>query len=74
MPEPEKWAALVPELDVTDLQVSLDFYIRLLRFEVVFDRPETRFAYVQLGAAQLMLDQIAEGAGWGKTGFREYPF
>lgn len=68
-----KWAALVPELAVTDLQTSLDFYIRLLGFEIVFDRPETRFAYLQLGEAQLMLDQYAEGQGW-QTGALEPPF
>lgn len=74
MPEPEKWAALVPELDVSDLQASLEFYTRLLGFEVVFDRPETRFAYLQLGEAQLMLDQHAEGRGWGATGRLERPY
>lgn len=69
-----KWAALVPELAVTDLQTSLDFYTRLLGFEVVFDRPETRFTYLQLGEAQLMLDQHAEERGWGDTGPLEPPF
>ncbi len=65
MPEgaPLQWAALVPELTVLDLAVSLPFYTDLLGFEVVFDRPETRFAYLQLGDAQLMLDQHAEGQG-----------
>jgi len=69
-----KWAALVPELAVTDLQMSLDFYLRLLGFEVVFDRPETRFVYLGLGDAQLMLDQHAEGRGWGETGPLEPSF
>ena len=59
-----KWAALVPELTVTDLERSLAFYTVLLGFEVVFDCPETRFAYLQLGEAQLMLDEYAEGQGW----------
>jgi catechol 2,3-dioxygenase-like lactoylglutathione lyase family enzyme len=74
VPEPEKWAALVPELSVTDLQTSLDFYTRLLGFEIVFDRPETRFAYLQLGEAQLMLDQIAQGVGWQTGAVLERPF
>lgn len=73
MPEPETWAALVPELAVTNLKTSLDFYTQLLGFEIVFDRPETRFAYLQLGQAQLMLDQIAEGVGW-QMGRLEPPF
>ncbi len=74
MPKPEIWAALVPELSVTDIKTSLDFYVRLLGFEVVYERPETRFAYLQFGRAQLMLDQIAEGAGWDETGRLEHPF
>jgi len=68
-----KWAALVPELTVLDLAKSLPFYTDLLGFEVVFSRPETRFAYLHLGEAQLMLDQHAEGQGW-QTGRLEPPF
>ncbi len=74
MPEADaiKWAALVPELTVLDVAESLRFYTGLLGFEVVFERPETRFAYLQLGDAQLMLDQHAEGQGW-QTGVLEPP-
>lgn len=68
-----KWAALVPELTVMDLERSLAFYTGLLGFEVAFARPETRFAYLQFGDAQLMLDQYAEGRGW-QTGVLEPPF
>ncbi len=67
-----KWAALVPELSVFDLAKSLAFYTELLGFKVLFARPETRFAYLELGDAQLMLDQVAEGQGW-KTGRLEVP-
>ncbi len=68
-----KWSALVPELTVLDIEKSLAFYTDLLGFEVVYSRPETRFAYLGLGEAQLMLDQHAEGAGWGETGRLEPP-
>ncbi len=67
-----KWAALVPELTVTDLERSLAFYTELLGFEVAFARPEERFAYLQLGEAQLMLDEYADGRGW-QTGVLEPP-
>ncbi len=40
---------------------------------MLFSRPETRFAYLQLGDAQLMLDQYAEGQGWGTPGGLEPP-
>ncbi len=67
-----KWAALVPELSVFDLAKSLAFYTELLGFKVLFARPETRFAYLELGDAQLMLEQIAGGQGW-QTGRLEVP-
>ena len=60
-----KWAALVPELTVLDIEKSLGFYTDLLGFEVMFSRPEARFAYLGLGDAQLMLDQYSEGHGDG---------
>lgn len=60
-----KWSALVPELTVLDIEKSLAFYTDLLGFEVVYLRPETRFAYLGLGEAQLMLDQHAEGVRAG---------
>jgi catechol 2,3-dioxygenase-like lactoylglutathione lyase family enzyme len=55
-------AALVPELDVTDLDVSLQFYLQVLGFSVLWSRPEERFAYLMRERAQLML-QAAAGPG-----------
>ncbi|KVC71525.1 aldoketomutase [Burkholderia ubonensis] len=52
-----EWAALVPELICTDLVRSMTFYRDLLGFRVRFERPEDRFAYLDLGHAQLMLEQ-----------------
>jgi catechol 2,3-dioxygenase-like lactoylglutathione lyase family enzyme len=47
--------ALVPELDVSDLQSSLRFWCGLLGFEVAYDRPAARFAYLVRGPLQIML-------------------
>lgn len=46
---------LVPELDVSDLAVSLRFWCGLLGFEVAYDRPAARFAYLVRGPIQIML-------------------
>jgi len=46
---------LVPELDVSDLQASLSFWCGLLGFEVAYDRPAARFAYLVRGQIQIML-------------------
>ena len=50
--------ALVPELAVSDWQKSRAFYCDLIGFHVVYERPEEGFAYLALGDAQLMIDQI----------------
>ena len=67
-----EWAALVPELSVLDFEKSLAFYTDVLGFKTAFSRPEERFAYLQLGQAQLMLDQFVEGSSW-QTGEMSYP-
>ena len=66
-------ARLVPELSVTDLGVSLRFWCGLCGFAVVFDRPEEGFAYLDLGGAQVMLDQRGLTRDW-ETGAMEIPF
>ena len=66
--------ALVPELDVSDLDRSLAFYVDLLGFSVLWARPEERFAYLGRDGAELMLE---EAGGPGRR-FRmaplEHPF
>ncbi len=53
--------ALVPELAVSDWQRSRAFYCDLLGFACCYDRPEEGFAYLALGEAELMIDQIGLG-------------
>ena len=64
--------ALVPELSVTDLNKSLDFYTRILGFSVAYKREEEGFAFLTHGEAQLMIDEIGKGRTW-KTGEFEHP-
>ena len=53
---------VVPELDVSDLSVSLRFFENVLGFAIVFAREEERFAYLRREGAELML-QEANGPG-----------
>jgi catechol 2,3-dioxygenase-like lactoylglutathione lyase family enzyme len=71
MTESEHWSALVPEITVTDLKTSLDFY-RAVGFRVRFTRKSPPFAYLDLGDAQIMLEQ-AHNEGW-VVGPMERPF
>ena len=57
-------AALVPELSVTNLAASLAFYCDLIGFTVRYRRDEEGFAYLELGQAELMLDQSGVGRDW----------
>jgi catechol 2,3-dioxygenase-like lactoylglutathione lyase family enzyme len=49
------WAAVVPELSVADIRKSLSFWCDLLGFNVAYDRPDARFAYLVRGHLQVML-------------------
>lgn len=72
MPTPST-PTLVPELLITNLDRSLAFWRDLCGFEVAYDRPEERFAYLTLGSAHLMLEEIGDGRHW-ITGPLEAPF
>ena len=61
--------SLIPELDVSDLDRSLNFYVDVIGFSVLYDRPEERFAFLDLDGARLMLE---EAAGPGRR-FRTAP-
>jgi catechol 2,3-dioxygenase-like lactoylglutathione lyase family enzyme len=67
-------AKLVPELDVSDLDVSRAFYVELLRFSVAWERPEERFVYLECGEAQLMLEEAAGPGRRFRTAPLERPF
>lgn len=69
-----KWAALVPELVVSDLTASLQFWCDYLGFAILYDRPEESFAYLILGEAQVMLEQHDPTDHSWETGLMEKPY
>lgn len=66
-----KFNKLIPELTVTDIDKSKEFYTKVLGFKIEYERPKDKFAFVSLGEAQLMLDQI--NGNW-TVGELKYPF
>lgn len=64
--------SLTPELYVSDLEASLDFYCGLIGFEMEYARPEERFAYLKRGNVSLMLEEPI-GRTW-LAGPLERPF
>jgi len=69
----ESWAKLVPELVVSDLEVSIRFWCDLIGFSVAYDRPEAGFVYLDLSGAQIMLEQRNTADDQWVTGPLEAP-
>lgn len=55
---------LVPELLVTDIDRSIEFWCGACGFELRYSRPDERFAYIALGTAHVMLEQVGVGRNW----------
>lgn len=55
---------LVPELLVVDLARSIEFWCVLCGFSIRYSRPDEGFAYITLGSAHVMLEQVGVGRNW----------
>lgn len=65
-----KFNKLIPELSVTDIEKSKEFYIKL-GFRVLYERKKDKFAFLELEGNQIMIEQINDNWNTGKL---EYPF
>jgi catechol 2,3-dioxygenase-like lactoylglutathione lyase family enzyme len=69
---------ILPELYVSDFGKSLNFYVNVIGFRVRYERPEERFAYLELdgvaGCAELMIEQTVTPERTFVAGALEYPF
>ena len=59
----EYWNPMVPELSVSNFEVSLAFYVDVLGFSVRIKRENPDFAYLEQEQVQIMLEQISD-EGW----------
>lgn len=66
------WNEIIPELSVTNLEKSLEFYI-MLGFRIEYERVENKFAFISLGKIQFMLQEISENDKWEIEPLK-YPF
>lgn len=71
---PSQAPALIPELDVTDLDASIEVYTGIFPFRILYLRPEERFAYLALGSAHLMLEELTGPGRSFHTATMERPF
>ena len=69
-----KMNMLVPEMIVSDLQRSLVFYCQVLGFQVEYERPEHKFAFLSFQGSQLMLEEDDQQASAWRVGPLESPY
>ena len=65
-----KFNKLIPELSVTNIDKSKEFYLKL-GFKIMYERKEDKFVFLELDGNQLMIEEINDNWNTGKL---EYPF
>ena len=65
-----KFNKLIPELSVSDILKSKEFYLSL-GFSILYERKEDKFCFLELDGNQLMIEEVNEH--WN-TGVLEYPY
>ena len=65
-----KFNSLIPELSVSHINESKEFYLKL-GFKIMYEREEDKFAFMQLENNQIMLEE--NNNNWN-TGIMEHPY
>lgn len=65
-----KYNNLIPELSVTNINKSKEFYLNL-GFEIKYERPENKFCFLELNNNQIMIEEINDNWNVGEL---SYPF
>ncbi len=65
-----KFNKLIPELSVSDIHKSKEFYLSI-GFSIVYERVEDKFCFLELDGNQLMIEEVNDH--WN-TGELEYPY
>ena len=65
-----KFNSLIPELSVTNMEKSKEFYLNL-GFKIMYERKEDKFCFLYLEDNQIMIEEINNNWNVGKM---KYPF
>lgn len=65
-----KFNSLIPELSVSNINLSKEFYLNL-GFSILYERKKDKFIFLELEENQIMIEEINDN--WN-TGELEYPF
>ena len=68
-----EWNQVLPELYIFNLEDSLHFYIDLIGFNIVYERKEDKFAFLQFENVQIIIQQIDKENNKCETVKLEYP-
>lgn len=66
-----RFNALIPELSVTNIERTREFYISILGFKLEYERKEDKFIFLSYGESQFMFEEI-HSEGWNVDDL-EYP-
>ena len=66
-----KFNSLIPELSVSSIETSKDFYVNKLGFKIEYERKEDKFIFISFKNNQIMFQEINNN--WS-VGLLEYPF
>ena len=69
-----KLNTLIPELCCSDFETTRKFYIDILGFEILYERPEEGFAMLNYQGSHLMIDEIPEGGSRWETATMDPPY
>lgn len=67
-----KFNSMIPELTVSDINQTKDFYINKLGFHLEYERKKEKFVFLSYNESQFMFEQIHQ-TGWN-IGELQYPF
>ncbi len=65
-----KFNSLIPELSVSDINISKEFY-KSIGFKIIYERIDDKFCFLELEGNQIMIQE--ENDIWN-VGDMEYPF
>ena len=65
-----KFNSLIPELSVSNINKSKEFYLKL-GFTIKYERPKDKFCFLELEDNQIMIEEINNHWNTGKL---EYPY
>ncbi|MEG0986367.1 MAG: VOC family protein, partial [Clostridia bacterium] len=58
-----EYNSMIPELTVSDINQTKDFYINKLGFTLEYEREEDEFIFLSYNGSQFMFEQLHE-SGW----------